>query len=203
MTKFFLIAIFFCNAAPSFSQKEFSVIYQADNSSKTTLLLAINDSVSFGTVIGSNGKTYKYKLPLGSGFASHNTFVNLAESKRLWQSEPFGRKKFLVEDTVKRLEWKTAEGQKIILGFTCKKAASQDGDIIWIAWYTEELAVPFGPNGITGLPGLILELTNNNHHITYTAIQLKKDAPEIIEPGKGEKISAEKFREVLKQMRNQ
>jgi GLPGLI family protein len=195
---FFVVFIFF-NAT---AQKKLSVVYEINNGGSefknTKHLLAINDSVSFSTIIFHRNKETKYSKPLGSGFSSHDTYIDLKRNLVLFQSKPFNHPEYLVTDTIKKLAWETADGEKEVLGHICKKAVAKDGETVWVAWYSPDLPFYFGPNGIGGLPGLILELTNISFHRTETAIKIENDSPEIVEPTKGKKVTSEEFQTVLK-----
>lgn len=57
--------------------------------------------------------------------------------------------------------WTVTGRQKMILGFNCKEVI----DGTKIAWYTQEIPIPDGPNyGIFGLPGLVLEYEDKSGH---------------------------------------
>ena len=202
----FLVVLCFLSAGTILNaQKQLTVIYEGTNNNDgvniSKYLLAINDSVAYTTTISHRGKEYKYAIPLGSGFFSHDTYVNLPANQILRQSEPYGRGRYLVEDTIKKLAWQDAEGEKLILGYKCKKAAAQDGNLVWVAWYSPELSFTTGPNGIGGLSGLVLELSNINSHYTYKAIKIENNAPPIVIPSKGKKITAAAFSAMLQKMK--
>ena len=203
MRCFFLLlcfAVSLCAAA----QKKISVVYESafDADASTSLrriniLLAANDSVSFLTTVLAGGKNIPLKVPLGSKFMSHNQYFHPAKNLTLTQSHPMNRPKYLVVDTVKKLAWMLAEGEKEILGYACKKVAAQDGNRTFIAWYAPELPFSIGPNGFGGLPGVILELSDVSARHTQKAIRVEHDAPEIIEPTDGKKITTDEFHKVL------
>ncbi|AQS92793.1 GLPGLI family protein [Polaribacter sp. BM10] len=67
--------------------------------------------------------------------------------------------------------WKLFNETKIIDGFECYKAEKTininrtGGKRKYTAWYTTNIALPYGPSGMGGLPGLILELQIGNRAI--------------------------------------
>ncbi|MBS1572191.1 MAG: GLPGLI family protein [Bacteroidetes bacterium] len=70
--------------------------------------------------------------------------------------------------------WKIIPQQyKEILGYTCEKAESNFRGKKWIVWYTKNIPSPFGPWKLRGLPGLILEATDEDGYYTFTAVQIK------------------------------
>ncbi|MBP6287056.1 MAG: GLPGLI family protein [Ferruginibacter sp.] len=104
---------------------------------------------------------------------------------------------YLVEDSIRSLGWKLEEGEtKTILGYTCKKATgktTRGSDIV--AWYSEEIPVPSGPEQFSGLPGMILGLDANKGEIVFTAkvLDKKADRKNLKVPSKGKKISSSDF----------
>lgn len=204
MNKHPLLIIFFCLLTlPMLAQKKLSVVYTSQNRNDTGFiynkqLLAINDSVSFQTTTFLRGKDIPYSLPLGSGFGSHNTYIDHSGNLMLTQSQPHGRSKQLIEDTVHKSSWKLLEGEKEILGFRCKKAVNYDHGYGEVVWYAPSIPLPFGPGWLGGLPGVILEVNVSGSPVVIIATQITQDAPEIVEPTEGKRISAEKFRRMMK-----
>ena len=67
------------------------------------------------------------------------------------------RKEFLIQDTVEAIQWKISAGeQRDILGYTCMKGIYQRDSTTIEAWFTPQIPVSMGPDGLHGLPGLIL-----------------------------------------------
>ena len=85
------------------------------------------------------------------------------------------------------VEWVLTNETKIIDGFTCMKATSNfkvvSKEKIFnhpvIAWYCPSIPYSFGPNGYSGLPGLILELQVRN--VVYGATQIDLNTAETFE----------------------
>ena len=68
-----------------------------------------------------------------------------------------------------------------------------------VAWYTPQIPVSHGPAEFGGLPGLILELTTDQTVLLCSKIVMnpeKKD--EILMPTKGEKVTRNKYDEIVK-----
>ena len=63
--------------------------------------------------------------------------------------------------------------EKEVCGYPCKKATGTYGGREWIAWYTPEVAVPFGPWKIVGLPGLVMAAEDAAGVHRFTAIQFR------------------------------
>lgn len=80
---------------------------------------------------------------------------------------------FLVENELPK--WELKNNFKIIQGFKCYKAVLRNTKtklIIHEAWYAPEIPYHYGIMKYYGLPGLILELSNNTTTITATKIEL-------------------------------
>jgi len=90
-------------------------------------------------------------------------------------------KKVISMDNFK-IEWNISEQeQKEIGGFVCKKATTTFRGVDYIAWFTEEIPLPYGPWKFRGLNGLILEIYDVGliHLWNVTKINLEKDCKEI------------------------
>lgn len=154
-------------------------------------------------------------------------YINIKEKISLAEDEIFG-KEFLIEEPLKQLNWNLKEESKKIGDYTCFKAEliipvtdkekedyeeflkkekikpalfkmDEPKDKVIVAWYTPEIPVSFGPNNYWGLPGLILELNEENNVILCSKIVLNsKEKSEIKRPKNGEKVSQKKFDEIQK-----
>lgn len=119
---------------------------------------------SFSTNDEAIGK-FAYSLILAEGV----TYVNAKTREVLYQMEAYGSQ-ILLLSSLDEQEWKIDNKSKTISGFTCYKAESTIDNSNIIAWFAPKIALPFGPAGYGGLPGLILELEVSNGfspHIYY------------------------------------
>lgn len=76
---------------------------------------------------------------------------------------------FYVEEKLPNFDWKIDNETKEILGYTCKKATTSFRGRNYIAWFATEISVSDGPWKFGGLPGLILEVTDDNSKIKIEA----------------------------------
>lgn len=153
---------------------------------------------------------------------NNNKYINYEENRKVTESEILG-KQFLIVDELKCPEWKLYNQTKKIGDFECYKAETtikvtenelkeydeylkkeevkpslfkleKPKDQIITAWYTNEIPISFGPNNFCGLPGLILEINDENLIILCTKITLKKqEKTKIKEPNRGKKVSQKEF----------
>jgi GLPGLI family protein len=142
------------------------------------------------------------------------TYSNFDERKRVESRELFDRT-FIIEDTIRRLHWKLYDETKNILGYTCKKATTQQigqrtilemnngqqerkqepDTMNIVAWYTDAIPVSAGPLYQGQLPGLILELNINNGRTEYKALEIvsKGDLASIKAPKGKKKYTTDEF----------
>ncbi len=82
-------------------------------------------------------------------------------------------KTFLIHDSTKNIQWKITDEKRTIAGFECRRANALIMDSIYIvAFYTDEIVTPGGPESFSGLPGMILGLAIPHEHVTWFATKL-------------------------------
>lgn len=120
----------------------------------------------------------------------------------------------LLRSQLDSLNWKIEEGEKIIMGYHCKKATAQvhiftDKKHQITAWFAPDLPFQFGPAETAGLPGLILGLERNKGRLFFYAnqINLSEKEKEIKRPNKGKLMDwperIQLFRQHVEQYKNQ
>ena len=75
-----------------------------------------------------------------------------------------------------------------------------------VAFYTDEIVTPGGPESFTGLPGMILGVALPHQHITWFATKVeavKVTDVEMTIPGKGKKVNSAALKETLQGSLNQ
>lgn len=167
------------------------------------------DEMNFGGEDG--GARMIIRMPGSEDIMYHN----LDETKRVEQRD-LGGKTFIINDSIRRMNWKITGESKTILGYKCMKAITQRTQenfrmqmdngkatrervmdtLNIIAWFTNEIFGSFGPENYQGqLPGTILEVDVNNGRTSLKALEVvtKVDADAIKEPSKGKKLTPEEF----------
>ena len=122
--------------------------------------------------------------------------------------KPVFEETFLVEDSLLKIKWKLTQDTRTIAGFECRKAIGTLSDSITLfAFYTDELMITGGPEGIHGLPGMILGLGIPRLHTTWfaTKVEVNNINTGLITPAtKGKKVDRatmiKSLDRVLKQM---
>ncbi|MBE9489940.1 MAG: GLPGLI family protein, partial [Bacteroidetes bacterium] len=123
-------------------------------------------------------------------------YKNIKENRFVNQSDLFG-KIFLIKDTLNLPEWKLEKETKNIGEYTCFKATftrmvamsnsmtmtvnpeeeaeeteEKEVEQTVTAWYTVQIPVKHGPGNYSGLPGLILEVSDGSETILCSKIIL-------------------------------
>jgi GLPGLI family protein len=109
---------------------------------------------------------------------------------------------FLFEDSIAPIKWKIGQETRMIAGYECRKAIGRIYDSVYlVAFYSEELILKGGPEGIQGLPGMILGLAIPRYNTTWfaTKVELANIDETIIAPPtiKGKKLSREETKTKL------
>jgi len=82
-------------------------------------------------------------------------------------------------DNLPLLKWTIASETKEIVGYKCQKAIATLYGREWTAWFTPKVPVADGPWLLTGLPGLVLEVTDSEAVFHFKAIELKQIPAEV------------------------
>ena len=115
---------------------------------------------------------------------------------------------FFVKNSYDNIEWKLLNETKKIGDFICYKAigiqnyyfyrSNKNKKFEIVAWYTSNLPIPIGPNGIGGLPGLILELELKSMTYFIKSISLKKN--KIKMPSEKKYISISEYNKIKREL---
>lgn len=234
---YFLILSICFGLATTAQQKEGKVIYsramqmqiRLNNDNAMSHMMPKSRTDKFELTFGNNQSLWKHieeeentDEASGSGMvvrvavmgANDIIFHDFSNGKKTEQREIMD-KKFVVTDSIRKLNWKITGETKNILGHVCQQAIAQrtgkrtqtimdngklerrelNDTTNLVAWFTTEIPVPAGPEVQGQLPGLILALDMNNGRMVYVAqeIKSKADLASIKEPAKGKKVTPDEF----------
>jgi len=147
-------------------------------------------------------------------------YKNAQDKISINETEMMG-KFFLVTEDLEKTKWKMSDESKKIGQYTCYKATytkqveekvfsfgswnqtngtnqpkkpKKMRDVEVVAWFTPEIPVSSGPSWYQGLPGLILEVSDDDTKILCTKIVMNpKEKSKIKRPKKGKIISNQDF----------
>lgn len=119
----------------------------------------------------------------------------------------FSNKTYFIRDTTK-YDWEISNEQKIIDNRICFKASTIEKKLIngkvvnnfITAWFCPEIPISFGPKGFDGLPGLILELSDDKVTLVAKTIT-KKENVFVKKINKEETISEIDFSKIVESIR--
>lgn len=144
----------------------------------------------------SEGRRWRNRRP-GVNTTIYN---NINTNEQFTFTDLFGKEFLIAESPVSK--WKLHSGeQRDILGHVCVKATQLKDTTLTTAWFTSDIPYSFGPDGYTGLPGLILALSvGESKVILATHIEENVQLNTIIErPNKGEIVTREEYEKIRKQ----
>lgn len=154
-------------------------------------------------------------------------YINLKDKFSLEEADVFG-KEFLIKEKLTSMNWSLVDETKKIGEYTCFKAEliipvtekqkqeyedflkketmkpalfkmDKPEDKVVTAWYTPEIPVSFGPNNFWGLPGLILEINDDEKIILCSKVTLNnKVKAKIKAPSLGKIVTQKEFDKIEK-----
>lgn len=178
---------------------EFELFYDSNSSSFSPLEKMTDDKDDFDlkiVKIMTNGIYYK----------NINTKEKIDHMNYLDQD-------FNVIKDFDEYKWTITTESKMINGYKCYKATTEKSEYNSrlnvtrtfnpVVWFAPEIPAPYGPKGLDGLPGLVLEGTyNGNMYFYATKIEFDyktKSEVKISKPVKGKYITEMEFAKVLEE----
>ena len=144
------------------------------------------------------------RLKMGSSSRSdHETllgsYVSL-EDRAASETVEFMSRTFLIQSTQPSYAWRLSDEQSEFLGYTVQKATAVLDSTVIEAWFTPEIPVSTGPGLFGGLPGLILVVSVDDGHETFSATEVSLGDLEegaITAPKDGQKVTREEYEEIV------
>jgi len=134
--------------------------------------------------------------------ANGNVVYNDMTKQQLTLQKTFYGTTMLLQDTVRHIEWRITNDLRTIAGFECRKAVGRIMDSVYvIAFYTDQIVTPGGPESFSGLPGMILGVAIPRINTTWFATKLEVTpiaTADLAPPAKGKKLTADEFQKKLK-----
>jgi GLPGLI family protein len=151
-----------------------SFLYELVCNNQTSLFKMIDE------VHESNDLAYKTAKIGANAFSWY--FSNIKTSEKIKQTFYEGEEIVNIISSPNKFNWTITKESKMILNYKCFKATchieyysklrNKLMSFDPIVWFTPDIPFPFGPIGLDGLPGLVLEATFNGKRYYYaTKIQ--------------------------------
>ena len=125
--------------------------------------------------------------PFGEGPASSNmVYSDFANQSTIAAKQVFDES-FLIQDSLRKYRWHLTKDTRKIAGFECRRAFTVIMDSVFVvAFYTDEIVAPGGPESFQGLPGMILGVVIPRLYTNWyaTKVQLEEVKETAIAPPK-------------------
>ncbi|HMQ08653.1 MAG TPA: GLPGLI family protein [Saprospiraceae bacterium] len=165
-----------------------------------------NEGSPYILIANEDGSVYKEKEREGNvGYtwrSDEDIFITYTEENMVTYIRELLGKRYLIEDQRPQFKWKILNELKEIAGFLCMKAETinhENGYPVF-AWFTNKIPIHGGPEGFSGLPGMILSLELNGDDVVIIAkkVQIENEKKPLPLPKKmkGKKIGFYEFSEM-------
>jgi len=146
----------------------------------------------------TKGSTFTW----GKEAASENKVLNNYKTNKVVAEKEIFDDAYLVEDSLRKYEWKIEDEVRMIAGYPCRKAVTKIFDsVVVVAFYADQLMVSGGPESFNGLPGMILGLAIPRLFTTWfaTNVEIAPQEFKAFSPKrKSKKVTNEQLLEVIK-----
>lgn len=140
--------------------------------------LVFNNEMSLYNIIPKISLRDNFDYKIAKAVAGGIHFKDISKKIKINQTNSFGSKLNITQD-FNNLVWSITKETKKIGEYKCYKATTYKLDynpikkkykkFKIIAWFTNDIPVSFGPKGIDGLPGLVLEASISNRFTFYVS----------------------------------
>lgn len=142
------------------------------------------------------------KLWFAQSPANDNVVLTDMGTEKVKANKTVYEQKFLVNDTVRKIEWKIYDEMRTIANYRCRKAVGKMWDSVYVvAYYTDDIMVSGGPEMFAGLPGMILQVAIPRLHTTWIAQNIdiaKPKETDFTVSEKGKKVNNKEMYDALK-----
>lgn len=152
--------------------------------------------------------SYFYEMALAMAGAKNKTWYSSITDNEVIMKYNFMGKNYLISSKPNEINIDLKQEKKIIHSYVAHKAictktilgSKGAKKVDYEVWYVPDLNVPFGPLGLLGLPGLILEVNFSN--ISIRAIEIAKEPTnfKIERPKDGSEIQSNSFFDMASKM---
>ncbi|MDB9755721.1 GLPGLI family protein [Winogradskyella sp.] len=145
--------------------------YNSINRAKERKAQSTNASIAGSTIVVSGGPLLMVNE---TGTLMMEEIMKKFDDNQMILSGPLGFKAFRVSTKIPKIEWKIKTHTMVIGKIPCQKAIGEYAGRAYIAWFAPSLPFNDGPWKLSGLPGLILEATDNKGEVKFIFKELSK-----------------------------
>ena len=109
---------------------------------------------------------------------SHTIYTNLKLKKIISREFIYENGKavsYIVNENINKPKWTITNDYKTIDKFKCRKAITSFRGRNYVAWFTEAIQTTFAPWKLSGLPGLIVEVSDSTNSIQFYLIKYENN----------------------------
>lgn len=137
----------------------------------------------------------------GSDPASDNIVFTDLMTRKVTAIKQVFEEKFVVVDTMRKIEWRLKDEVRTIANIKCRKAVGVICDSVYVvAFYATDILADSGPEMFGGLPGMILEIAIPRLHTTWVATKVEmiatKDEDYVLKT-KGKKVTNKEMHDAV------
>jgi GLPGLI family protein len=137
--------------------------------------LVFNENVSVYKLARENPDN---KYTWGSKPSTADLVIQNIGTRQLTIQREVFEQTYLLQDSLRNLQWRITEEKREIAGFDCRKAVTRICDSVYVvAFYTDQIPVSSGPESFGNLPGMILGLAVPRLSITWFATRVELSTP--------------------------
>ncbi|WP_074407831.1 GLPGLI family protein [Aquimarina megaterium] len=130
----------------------------------------INNEKSKEEEIGEGTTISEHKV-MKSGLPQPYYYTNSKTNELVFRESIIG-KLYVVSDSIESIPWQLHAEHKKIGAYSCQKAMAKYRGREYTVWFTSEIPISHGPWKLRGLPGLILEVTEETGKFEFRAIKI-------------------------------
>lgn len=210
--KFITLLIISCIALSSNSQTtliakyNFSHVRDTNNPQniyKDIMIMTANNNASlyksysyhlFDSLMEHSTSNEEIKLPKGSPEQLYTNFT----TQEIILIRPLNNDKFAIKTSLQKTDWELIDSTQKFGNLICKKARGKFRGRVYNCWYCPDIAVQSGPWKLNGLPGLIINATDEKKQVSFILSEIWQTQNQDVElPKPLTYITEEKFNEML------
>lgn len=184
----------------------YELAYKTDSmQKKQTYLLDISDQTSiFRTQMRRSSDSMISRAAFGLGYnvnPDHELYFTKERTHSIYKKYfmlAMSRDRFFIKID-DELKWKILPEISVIANLKCQKAEVAYGGRHWSAWFTKDIAISEGPYYFHGLPGLIIQLQDEDSNFFFNAVEIKRMSYDFVlyENTTGNEITWEQYQKLM------